>query len=151
MEAGKNPIAQCEAAMVWVACVSGLANVRHRDVIFFVDNTASLHALVKGSSRNEQIDRTVQLVHLWALEARCRLWFEFVPSEQNWADGISRNGLTDSFAAGRGLTPSIVPVQTEHWTTDLRDAWDKLIAEVRLLTAQQLKPKHLLPCLEYIG
>ena len=96
--------------MVWIACLHGLANFRGGDVLFFVDNTASLHALVKGSSGNEHIDTTLQSVHLWALEARCRLWFEFVPYEQNCADGISRNGLTGNFAVEHGFVPCMVPV-----------------------------------------
>ena len=34
-------------------------------------------------------------VHLLLLHFNIQVWFEFVPSDDNWADGISRDGFKD--------------------------------------------------------
>ena len=53
-------------------------HLRGRDGIFFIDNQSVCCALTKGSSRS------------WDIQAGCRVWIEWVPSESNPADILSR-------------------------------------------------------------
>eukprot|EP00971_Amphidinium_carterae_P063657 1259692-Amphidinium_carterae.1 len=54
------------------------------------DNSASLHSMVKGCAREPVLDRSVSLAHLLCTKHDIHMWFEFVGSESNWSDGISR-------------------------------------------------------------
>ncbi len=125
-EETSNPIAQCEAAIVLATMLSAKDQLAGRDVIWFVDNTAALHSLVKGSSSNAALDRTVQIVHLLAYEIRCRVWFEFISSEQNWADGVSRYGSEDAFAAEHRIRVQGLTLEDKWWRLQLREAWQVL-------------------------
>ena len=53
----------------------------------------------------------------------CRLWLEFVPSEQKWTDGISRNGSKDDFAVSPGscLPSSPCNASIGHGLLNFRD------------------------------
>ena len=124
MEAGLNPIAQCDAAIVLTAFLT--IAPANRDVIAFIDKSVALHCMVKGTSTNAAIDRTVHLVHLLAFVRGIRIWFEFVPSEQNWADGVSRNGLNDQFVRNHDFEPIEPFVEPKLWSHTLIDAWDLL-------------------------
>ena len=97
--------------------------LRNRDIVYFIDNTSALHSLVKGTSRNEELDRTIQLAHLCSFELQCRLWWEYVPSNQNWADGISRLGRNDPFVKEKKITVIDLSMDVALWTEDLTDAW----------------------------
>ena len=37
-------------------------------------------------------------VHLAAAKLSCRLWFEWVPTDMNCSDGLSRDGILDSWS-----------------------------------------------------
>ncbi len=138
-EESLNPIAQCEAAIILLTLTAVAPMLFERDVIVFVDNTVSLHSMVKGSSTNAAIDRTAHMAHILGLEQSCRLWFEFVPSEQNWADGVSRNGLQDKFVVDHYFKPVDVIVNPLLWTLPLLDAWQVLR---HLLQAWPASRKH---------
>ena len=69
-----------------------------RDVLLFIDNTSAMHSFVKGISTNDALTRSVFIVHLLAYHYKFRVWYEFVPSSQNWADGVSRLGAADPWA-----------------------------------------------------
>ena len=103
LAAGGNPIAQCEAAAVVMAAIGEAHRLRERDVLWFVDNTSALHCLVKGGARNAHLARSVHVLHLLSYHLRCRIWFEYVPSGQNWSDGVSRAGLRDPMGREAGL------------------------------------------------
>ena len=95
-----------------------------RRVIWFVDNTVSLHSFIKGRASHAALDRAISMAKF--LQARTRLgtvsgqgararagsaqgharvsiWMEFVDSEGNWADGISRDLGEDAFARAHGF------------------------------------------------
>ena len=81
------------------------------DVIWFIDNTSALSSLVKGASSQTDICTIASVVALWAAKLGCRIWFEYVPSEANCSDGLSRDGLNDAWTILRSwdLFPAAIP------------------------------------------
>ena len=60
----------------------------------FVDNVGAEHALRKGFSKDRDANAIISL--FWAMAAHCvaRPWFERVPSDAQFADGVSRGDDT---------------------------------------------------------
>ena len=61
-----------------------------RDIIFFIDNQSVCGALVKGTSKSRDIQHLATDWHFLTFQLRCRVWIEWVPSEFNPADMLSR-------------------------------------------------------------
>ena len=80
-------------------------------------------SFVKGGSSNSAIDRTVQAFHFLCCHLHCQVWFEYVRSEANWSDGISRNGFTDEFAIDYGFELMWAPVCNAWWCDSLGEIW----------------------------
>ena len=79
-------------------------HLRGRDVLWFVDNQAAGTSFVKAGSQ-------VPALSLLALRATslmgalgCRVWAEYIPSPDNIADPLSRDGLEDPFVATKVAT-----------------------------------------------
>lgn len=64
--------------------------LKRRSVLCFVDNAVALHGFVKGTSVNVAIGRASHLLHLLTFICECHVWFEWVGTDYNWSDGISR-------------------------------------------------------------
>eukprot|EP00435_Cladocopium_sp_Y103_P010075 s1670_g2.t1 len=71
--------------------------LRDSDVVWFIDNEASAAALVRVTSGEEDILLMVQHAHLQFHALRIRPRFEWIDSESNPADGLSRLGLLDEW------------------------------------------------------
>jgi hypothetical protein len=123
LAAGANPIAPCEEAMPVVFMENEQSRLKDRCVLWFLDNTASLFCFVKGCSGNHAIERSVQYMHFKCFIERADVWYEFVPSKQNWADGASRRGLLDSFARDNGFLMRQAEVPVCVWSSTLPEAW----------------------------
>ena len=52
-------------------------------------------ALVRGRSNQPALDHVALLIHLALFVLRSWVYFEWVESKANWADGISRLGVND--------------------------------------------------------
>ena len=72
--------------------------LRGEDVIFFISNQSVCCALVKGCSRSWDIQLLSTCWQLLCLQLGCRVWIEWVPSESNPADVLSREGTTGEVA-----------------------------------------------------
>eukprot|EP00972_Heterocapsa_arctica_P031952 4706337-Heterocapsa_arctica.AAC.1 len=72
-------------------------------VTWYVDNSAALDSFVKGISGHAAIDRAAHIVHFLAYKYDISIWFEFVDSQSNWSDGVSRLYFDDPFAASQGF------------------------------------------------
>ena len=70
--------------------------VRGRDAIFFIDNQSVCGALTKGSSKSRDIQHLSTAWHIMCQQLGCRVWFEWVPSESNPADILSRQAISES-------------------------------------------------------
>jgi hypothetical protein len=73
------------ASMVWVKRLAG------RRVVFFVDNTASLGCLRKGSSSAPDIHNLIGFFWDFVTENHIEVHFRWVPSKLNLGDRPSRN------------------------------------------------------------
>ena len=92
--------------------------------MIFIDNTTALFSFVKGCSGHRAVERAVQFFHFCAFFSNCRCWLEFVKSEDNWSDGISRNGLDDIFASSAGFSLGLGSVPPTIWSGEIYDAWE---------------------------
>ena len=70
---------------------------RGRDVIWFVDNIGALQVLIKGNSSQFDAGNVCAAAHLYWASMGTRVWFEWVASDDNPSDGLSRDGLHDEW------------------------------------------------------
>ena len=61
------------------------------------------------------MNRAAHCIHMIALKYGCRVWFEYIESKSNWADGISRNGITDTLANELNFHCRLVTLPTWPW------------------------------------
>ena len=96
--------------------------------VAFIDNMAALCALASGSSKVADVDALSYAVRLWSLKLACDLWWEYVPSPSNIADGGSRAGVTDEVAAAAGITLREVTFPPfPIWSTASPETWLGLV------------------------
>ena len=69
--------------------------LRNRDVIWFVDNVGACSVLIKGNSSQYDAGIVTAAVHLCWARLGIRSWIEWVASDDNPSDGLSRAGLND--------------------------------------------------------
>ncbi len=89
------------------------ARLRGRDLIMFVDNVGVLCWLVKGSAAPPDVAPMVGVVHLLLAKPRTRVYWEYVDSDSNPSDGISRLFAANPLSARMGWSP--VAVQLPGW------------------------------------
>ena len=65
------------------------------DVLWWIDNTSAEAALVKAGSPTESMCDIALAATAALAGLRCRPWFDHVPSPDNPADALSRDGLED--------------------------------------------------------
>jgi len=123
---GGNPIAICEAAVIATAALIEAPHLAGTDILWFVDNTTALHAFVKGTSANAEVERAAQIVHFLAYRYDLRIWFEFVESEANWTDGISRDLQQDAFCRDNDFPIEQFALPEKLWQADLVSLWAAL-------------------------
>ncbi len=124
---GDGCIAACECAMLFVFMWEFRHELRNRRVLWLVDNSASLFAVIKGSSNSPSMTRTIELIHFVMYHFHIQVWWEFVASEQNFSDGISRLLGNDPFAASHQFhTHEIVgeSAQVSWWKRTLHELWN---------------------------
>ena len=79
--------------------------LRGRSGIWFIDNLAALYALVKGDSREKDLNVMAEAIDALTFELQTRIYFEWVESASNWAHGISRDGMKDEWWQRNGIVP----------------------------------------------
>ena len=94
-----------------------------RDVNYFVDNVGVLAQLTKGSSAAEDLSPIVGAIHFLLIWYDIRVWWEYVESEANLSDGLSRYGAADTLARRLGwpTTPAILPPWGKGWRLSAAD------------------------------
>ena len=93
----KTQIFAAEAIAPLVALLLMPELLRGPDVIWFVDNEAAVSSLIRGSSKSEDVGHLAAAVHVTCLELGVRIWYEWIDSKSNPADGLSRAGLSDQW------------------------------------------------------
>ena len=86
-----------------------------RDVLCFIDNEAAASTIIRGATREEDVQGIAELTQfLWAA-LQCRVWIEWIDSDSNPSDGLSRDGLLCEWCSSRGVTPELAAPPT--WTS----------------------------------
>ena len=98
----KTQIVVCEAIVVPQVMAAYPAFFENAQVVWFVDNEAACSSLVRGASRHGDIAVLAALAHLAALRYSCQLWFEWIDSDSNPSDGLSRLGINDAWTLAQG-------------------------------------------------
>ncbi len=88
-------IAQLELYMVYLVLIWDGAYLRGRTGIWLIDNTAALIALISGRSNSDDLDTLAAHIQSALFSLECVMYFEWVQSDSNWADGISRRGFEE--------------------------------------------------------
>ena len=120
---GGNPIAICEVAMLPMALWYHKHVLRGKQVVWFVDNTVALGAVIKGNARNPVVDRAVALFHFLCFHLQVTVWFEYVDSASNWADSISRELDKSQWTIEQGFQIKQVHIPVSLWQVELPEAW----------------------------
>ena len=69
----------------------------HQDILWFIDNEAAVASLIRGSSSQIDVHTLVQVAHFLFQGFQIRVWIEWIDSESNPSDGLSRDGVCDSW------------------------------------------------------
>ena len=72
------------------------------DVICFIDNEAAVCACVRGTSRESDVADFALAIHWLLMRYNIRAWFEWVDSDSNCSDGLSRAGVSDAWTQKQG-------------------------------------------------
>ena len=91
-------IAQLELVVLLAVMVECAGSIRGSRGLWFTDNTAALMALVNGKSDSPSLDVMARFVHIACFAVQAAPYFEYVESDSNWADEVSRDGLDGSWA-----------------------------------------------------
>ena len=107
-----------EAFAAYAAVWNHREMLRGKDILIFIDNEAAAAALIRGSSAADEVNVIAQSLHWLLLEHNIRMWIEWVDSESNVSDGLSRDGLEDAWTMNQNwcLSKGCLP----PWRHDLR-------------------------------
>ena len=79
----------------------------------FVDNDAAVSALVRGSSKQPDAASIVHYIHWLLVHHNIRAWFEWVDTDSNPSDGLSRDGIHDEWSLRQGF--DLCTAATPSW------------------------------------
>ena len=126
IEGGKQPIALCEAAMLPLTLLALPEVYRGRRIVWYVDNTSATAAFVKGASANESLECIVAIFWLACFHLDCAIWLEWVDSESNWSDGLSRDLGADKFVERHGFATEELKADLAWWYQPLKEVWARI-------------------------
>ena len=84
--------------------------------MWYVDNVASLMSLIQGRASSLELDLMAGMVHSILYGLQAYVYFEWVQSKSDWADGVSRHGHADPWAHRHGFQLFIVDCQPFLWS-----------------------------------
>ena len=102
-----------EAYAVYAAIAHHLDDLHGQDVICFIDNEAVAAAAVRGTSKEFDVESLIQAIHWMLFSVGARGWFEWIDTEANPSDGLSRDGVDDSWT--RQQDWSVQPADDLEW------------------------------------
>ena len=70
--------------------------------MWFIDNESAVASLIKASSDQPDVHRIVQTSQAVLQALGARTWFEWIDTESNPSDGLSRDGLFDVWTQSQG-------------------------------------------------
>ena len=99
----QQQIFPAEVAAVPLALALFRQECAGRDVIAFVDNEAAVSSLIRGSTKVGDTNALVELSHALSLLLHTRVWIEWIDSESNPSDGLSRLGVEDPWTRSQNV------------------------------------------------
>ena len=80
-------------------------------------------SLSKGCSSHTDICLIATSVHLMLADLHCRVFFEYVETDANVSDGLSRDGILDTWTAKQhwSLNKSVIPPFNSFQTATLTE------------------------------
>ena len=78
--------------------------LKGQSIISFVDNMGVIHAVVNGASRAIDLAAIVQALHSRIVHLQVTVWWDYVASKSNIADGGSRDGATCEMSRNAGIS-----------------------------------------------
>ena len=121
--AGKQPIQACVAVMLPAVLLREGEQLRHREVVWFVGNSSSVGAIVKGDSRDPTLHLIAAVFWILTYRFQTRVRIGLVVCDSNWADGICRLYDADPFALANGFTTELMPFPRDVLLRDLPTFW----------------------------
>ena len=70
-----------------------------KDILWYIDNVGALSVLIKNTSRAHDCAKMGMLMSASMMLIQARPWFEYIQSDQNPSDVLSRDGLEDPVVA----------------------------------------------------
>ncbi len=86
-----------ETVAGFIAPLIGQERLAHQDLLWFVVNEAACASLIRGTSGQEDVCQITYAAHLLTHHMSARAWFEWIDSKSNPADGLSRDGVYDTW------------------------------------------------------
>ena len=105
----KTQIFAAEAVAVLTALVLAPESLSNRELVWFIDNEAALSSLIRGTSRAEDVGHIAACTQVAMLEHSCTAWYEWIDSDSNPADGLSRDGVSDQWTMSQGWELTELP------------------------------------------
>ena len=124
---GAQPIAKCECLMLPVTLEAEAERLRGRNITWYVDNTAALSGIVKGTSREATNRQIIAWFWILAFRLDIRIWLEYVDSESNWSDGISREFGKDKFAKDNCFSTGELHPDLRWLHADVDELWARSV------------------------
>ena len=81
------------------------------ECLWFIDNEAAVAALIRGPTREFDVHLLAQAAQFVFHLSSARVWFEWIDTNSNPSDGLSRLGLADDWSQAQGwfLTEFVFP------------------------------------------
>ena len=93
----QTQINACETLAGVIVPTNAAALLRGQDVIWYVDNQTACQILMKGSSSVADLCVLSAITQLLLTRLGCRVYYEYIESDANPSDGLSRDGLDDEW------------------------------------------------------
>eukprot|EP00973_Karenia_brevis_P058038 8079605-Karenia_brevis.AAC.1 len=129
-----------ETAAVIIAAYTFAPHLRDCSAIWFIDNTSTVSAVIKGSSPRNELSRLALCIQFLFAQLHTKVWAEWVDSESNPSDPFSRT-LDDPFV--RSAAFHIVPAQLPPWTFLLHSPLSAIHREFALSVGDDLEPAYI--------
>ena len=112
-------IAPLEALAVTLATLQFRRKLAGAEIIWFIDNQSVCASLVRGASSVDDMSSLVAVTHLLWATLGARVWIEWVDSESNVSDGLSRAGCSDAWTKARAWQLAETPCLPWHLFRDM--------------------------------
>ena len=90
---------------------------KDEDVLWWVDNLAACSSLIRGAAKPEDIDLFASISSIQFAALGGRPWYEWIDSDSNPSDGLSRDGIVDVWTRAQGW--DLAAAEHPSWETVL--------------------------------